>query len=289
MTYKVSDDCSYTLYGGVAISYAYEPHPKGMITPHFHKDYELFLLLKGNRKFFCSNRICSLSPATAMLVEPHEYHQGTTNLDSTSERYAVYVSPQLMETILKENRELPTPKTVTRFELDNDTFSKVLEHIKEIQQESRKKDIYSKSAVKNHITAVLIHVFRNVCDTATADSNFERNDMRLQSTVDYIIKNYNTKITLEECAEMAYMSVSHFSRQFRLITGVNFKEFLNRVRIEKACELLKSGKYRNKTAIAQEVGFSSSSYFTYVFRNHTGVSPTQYQKNSPTQYQKNAT
>ena len=183
-----------------------------------------------------------------------------------------------METILKENRELGTLKTAMQFELTPATFEKVLRYVHEIQKEYRLKESFSKTAIKNYVTAILITALRNIKNTPNSKSDFEKNDMRLQATIDYIINNYNTKISIEQCAEMAYMSVSHFSRQFHLMTGSNFKEFLNRVRIEKACELLQNKEYRNKTVIAGEVGFSSSSYFTYVFRSHTGLSPTAYQK-----------
>lgn len=278
MQYNVTQDNSYKLYGGTAISYICEPAPKSMDSPHFHKDYELFFLVKGSRKFFSSNTICSLAPSTVMILEDGEHHQSTVNLNIPSERYAVYVSKKLMEAIFKENKELPPLKSVMCFELDDEVFKEIIKHIKNIEKEFAIKDEFSKISIKNHVTAIVIALFRNRHESVKSSSNFEKNDMRLQATVDYIINNYNSKITLEQCAEMAYMSISHFSRQFRLVTGLNFKEYLNRIRIEKACEILKKETVRNKTLLAQEVGFSSGSYFTYVFRSYTGLSPTQYQK-----------
>lgn len=278
MPYNSSEDCSYALYGGVAISYANTPTPLGMPFPHFHKDYELFLLVKGGRKFFSSNKICSLTPASAMLIEPGEHHQSTVNINCPMERYAVYISPKLIETVLKENRCFPALESIMRFETDPDAFAEIIGHINAIEKDIRLKDAYSKVDIKNHLTAVLISLFRNNRESEGGSSHFEKNDMRLQAPIDFILKNYSSQITLEQCADIAYMSVSHFSRQFHLITGMNFKEYLNRVRIEKACEILKKERVPNKTELAQAVGFSSGSYFTYVFRSNTGLSPTEYQK-----------
>lgn len=278
MQYKVSEDCSYTLYGETAISYAFDPMPHSMDFPHFHKDYEIFFLVQGNRKFFSSNTICSLAASSVMLIEAGEHHQSTVNLSVTSERYAMYVSKKLIETIAKENKEFSELKGVMCFEPGEAVFSGIMRRIKAIEKEIALKDDFSKTAIKNHVTAILIDLLRNKGESVKICGNFEKNDMRLQSTVNYIIENYSSKITLEQCAEMAYMSVSHFSRQFRLVTGLNFKEYLNRIRVEKASEILKNEKVYNKTALAQEVGFSSGSYFTYVFRSYTGLSPTQYQK-----------
>lgn len=278
MPYNSNDDNSYTLYGEAAVSYNYDSSPQGMAFPHFHKDYEFFFLAQGSRKFFSSNTICSLAPATVMILKPGEHHQSTVNLNIPSERYAVYVSPKLIDTIFKENKDLPPLRDVMCFKPGCDAFADILAHIKGIEKEFSVKDALSKSAIKNHVTAILITLFRNEGENIQSHSNFQKNDIRLQATVDYILKNYNSKITLAQCADMAHMSISHFSRQFRLVTGLNFKEHLNRIRIEKACEILQKEKKPNKTLLAQEVGFSSGSYFTAVFRSYTGLSPTEYQK-----------
>ena len=57
------------------------------------------------------------------------------------------------------------------------------------------------------------------------------------SATQYIGENYSQKITLEGLAKMVYLSPAYLSRVFKQETGMNFNEYLNRVRIQKAQEL----------------------------------------------------
>ena len=82
---------------------------------------------------------------------------------------------------------------------------------------------------------------------------------------------------MEECANVACFSHSHFSKIFHETTALSFKEFLNHVRVEKACDILEN-TYIPITEIAFMVGFSSESYFGYVFRRIKKISPSNYRK-----------
>ena len=73
-------------------------------------------------------------------------------------------------------------------------------------------------------------------------------------------------------AKMVYLSPAYLSRVFKQETGMNFNEYLNRVRIQKAQELLRIREIR-MTDISLMVGFEDQSYFTRVFRRMTGTLP----------------
>lgn len=280
--YNISEDTTYKLYGEVAISHAKVDVPYSMPHPHFHQDYELFILVDGGRKFFLSNTICSLSHQTAMLIKPNEPHQSTINLNAPLERYAVYISPKLMGNIIKENKSLEDFTNIRRFQISEDTFPKLLDIIYQIDNQLTVCDSYSLAHIKNLIVNIMILLLRDSKKQENQKSNpvsfFEKNDIRIQTPINYILEHYAESITLKDCADIAYMSISHFSRQFHLVTGMNFKEYLNKIRVEKACELLKSNKKYNITELAQLVGFTNSCYFSYVFRQITGLSPTDYKK-----------
>ncbi|MCQ2451220.1 MAG: helix-turn-helix transcriptional regulator, partial [Clostridia bacterium] len=82
--------------------------------------------------------------------------------------------------------------------------------------------------------------------------------------------------------KIAYMSPSHFSREFHKVTGLSFKEFLNKTRVDASLKLLEA-RQDSIAQIAQLTGFSSESYFGYVFNNIKGVSPSKYRtKNKAT-------
>lgn len=104
-------------------------------------------------------------------------------------------------------------------------------------------------------------------------------DERIDKVIEYINENYFRSITLNEISSQIYMSDTSFSRYFKKTTGVNFVEYVNRIRIYYAVEKL---LYSNKsiTTIAQECGFSSASSFNKVFKEIYNMAPTYYRNKS---------
>ena len=91
----------------------------------------------------------------------------------------------------------------------------------------------------------------------------------------YIGENYSQKITLEGLAKMVYLSPAYLSRVFKQETGMNFNEYLNRVRINRVKELLKTTDMK-LAEIAALTGFSDEFYLSRQFKKATGVSPVLY-------------
>jgi AraC-like DNA-binding protein len=99
----------------------------------------------------------------------------------------------------------------------------------------------------------------------------------VEPAVRYIEENYTTPLTLDEVANANAMSRFHFSRVFKLKTGLSFKKFLNRTRIKAAKSLMREEEM-NVTEACFAVGFNDLSYFTRVFRVLEGVTPSSYRK-----------
>lgn len=102
-------------------------------------------------------------------------------------------------------------------------------------------------------------------------------DAVIHAASDYILKNYKNNMKLGEVADFVGMSESYFSRYFKRVIGEGFSEYLNKVRIEKAKELLRERKVTMQEA-AEAVGYSNSAYFTQIFKSIEGLSPKSYQK-----------
>ncbi|HTI72303.1 MAG TPA: helix-turn-helix domain-containing protein [Candidatus Limnocylindria bacterium] len=91
----------------------------------------------------------------------------------------------------------------------------------------------------------------------------------------YIHEHQGEDITLGQVAKAVNISSFYFCKMFRKVTGVNFTDYVSRVRIEKARNLLLNPQLR-VSEIAFEVGFQSLTHFNRVFKKITGESPTQY-------------
>ncbi|MNC49464.1 HTH-type transcriptional regulator YesS [compost metagenome] len=84
-------------------------------------------------------------------------------------------------------------------------------------------------------------------------------------------------LSLEYVARQFFFSPAYFSSFFKQHTSMTFTEYLLRLRMDKAKELLQDGD-RKISAVALSVGFRDAGYFTRVFKRETGLSPEEFRK-----------
>ncbi len=99
----------------------------------------------------------------------------------------------------------------------------------------------------------------------------------IKRCTEYIDKNYSERITLDTLARVVYLSQAYISRIFHKETGLSFNEYLNSVRVEHSKAMLIKNTMRIAD-ISSAVGFEDQSYFTKVFKKHTGVTPGSYRE-----------
>lgn len=99
----------------------------------------------------------------------------------------------------------------------------------------------------------------------------------IEQTQDYMIGHYQEPLTLESLAQMAGLSVSHYSRLFKKYIGYSPIDYLTHLRVDRAKELLVLSDYRLKS-IAHSVGYTDEFYFSRIFKKVTGISPRDYAK-----------
>ena len=104
-----------------------------------------------------------------------------------------------------------------------------------------------------------------------------RHASALRKAERFIRENYLRKISLKEIADTSGLSAPYFSTVFKNEMGENLSSYLNRLRIEKACAMLReTGDSINEISAA--CGFEDQSWFSKTFKNHTGISPCKYRK-----------
>ena len=86
-------------------------------------------------------------------------------------------------------------------------------------------------------------------------------------------------LMLQDAAAEVHLSQSHFSTVFAQETGLTFTQYLTALRIGKAKELLEATELRS-SQIAIDVGYNDSHYFSYLFKKNTGMTPSEYRRDS---------
>lgn len=99
---------------------------------------------------------------------------------------------------------------------------------------------------------------------------------RMNDILEYTFISYDTKITLNDAAHKATMTSNAFCKYFKQRTNKTYFEFVNELRIHKACNLLQTQHNMPINAIADLCGFRTLSHFNKTFKKFTGVVPSRY-------------
>jgi AraC-like DNA-binding protein len=110
--------------------------------------------------------------------------------------------------------------------------------------------------------------------------NKENEPLPVSKARQWVVAHFEDSVSLAAAAQAVNLSAKYFSDVFRKATGIPFVEYVARVRVEKAKNLLLNPQLCI-SEIAFEVGFQSLSQFNRSFRRHAGTSPTDYRMRCP--------
>ncbi len=107
------------------------------------------------------------------------------------------------------------------------------------------------------------------------------NDVRhsrvVMNILEYIKRYYNTSLSLDVLAEKFHYNSRYLSQIIKKETGVNFVDYLNQVRIQRAKQFLKHDDNR-VVDISFKVGYNDPKYFAKIFKSSEGVTPSEYRR-----------
>jgi len=140
------------------------------------------------------------------------------------------------------------------------------------------KSIYNFDHINDYIYAFKKYVFDiNECFLDLTEVYKDRNEV--DEALEYIGNNYHKDLNLAVVANHVSLNYSYFSNLFSEKTGESFHNYLKKVRMEKAKELLKNSDSKINE-IAEKVGYKNPKHFATNFRAITGISPVEYRNRS---------
>lgn len=158
------------------------------------------------------------------------------------------------------------------FETDNtETYKRIFARLVKYYNSPADNEIILQSLVLELID----NIRRDTASIAKQNSHSNASALRIESAVKYIKENLTEDLTLEKVAEQAALSPIHFHNSFKAAVGKTLREYVEEQRIKKAIHLLMSTEY-SLTEIAFACGFSSQSYFSYVFKRRMHKTPREY-------------
>ncbi|MEC1714872.1 response regulator [Schinkia azotoformans] len=144
-------------------------------------------------------------------------------------------------------------------------FSKRLEWKEKIQH-------INANTFESTMLCILEDIFKTMKDTESI-----KEIKVIQSVLNYIEKNFQKGVTLEEAAEFVHLSPFYLSKLFKKELKINFVNYVTERKIQKAKDLLESTDMPVLN-IALELNYQEANYFSKVFKKIVGVTPTDYRK-----------
>lgn len=121
--------------------------------------------------------------------------------------------------------------------------------------------------------------FKLLCEMArdTNRSELDAQNQKIQPGLSYLQNNYTENFSIDQLAQMCCLSTGRFRWIFSECVGMTPVEYRNKLRMQKAVTLLKTGVY-TVGEVAEAVGMSDLKYFSKLFKRHTGVTPSAMKK-----------
>lgn len=131
----------------------------------------------------------------------------------------------------------------------------------------------------------LIHTIVQDASHSVKSLNLKNSNHALIENISkYIKDNLTEDLSLEKVAEISHLSPIHFHNCFKAAVGKTLRDYVEEQRLKKAINLLITTDY-SLTKIAYECGFSSQSYFSYVFKRKMNKTPREYVQSFYNQYE----
>lgn len=130
--------------------------------------------------------------------------------------------------------------------------------------------------IRAYLIELVVKIFRYMEQAQTKVYSLQHKNL-VDKALDYLKQNFNSDIKLDDLAIKSFVSKNYFSRLFKEVTGINFSDYIQKLRIDEACSLLKNSDFKISD-IANQVGIKDMKSFYEVFKKITGETPGDYRK-----------
>lgn len=253
---------------------------------HTHEFNELTVILSGHGNHLTEMGEYALSGGDAFHVAGHRFH-GFRDTDQLSLINILY-DPRIVMIPASALANLPGYHALMMLEphyRDQHEFSSrlrldqgqldLLDHLcNRIEQEIEKQQPGYEFMVNTYFLEVIGHLSRCFTQAVDPDSRFL---LRLGEAIAYMDRHFCDPLEIAALAKIAHLSPRQFQRIFMKSQGISPINYLMRLRIKRAMELI-TDLSLNIAEVAQASGFEDANYFSRFFRRYVGVSPRQFRK-----------
>lgn len=232
-------------------------------------DYQLYYVASGKAHFFFDGHERTVQKGNMVLFRPGVPQIYNLYADDKPETYWVHFTGSDVEKLL-DYYGMPKDECVFFTGTSPDypwIFRKMI-------QELQLRRVNYEDFINLNLQQILLVISRYLHE----DSEIKTETLdEIEQAIHFFLENYNKSIIIEDYAKKHGMTANWFTQSFKKVTKYTPMQYILSLRMSNAMNMLDNTNY-NVTQIAAAVGYNNSLYFSRVFKNYTGVSPTEYRK-----------
>ncbi|HOK80735.1 MAG TPA: AraC family transcriptional regulator [bacterium] len=256
----------------------------GTITiSHYHAmELELQFIKRATGFYFIKDTRYPVKPFSVLIIHRYEVHHFfSSEKNPFIDKISLMLSPKIFEQLQISKDIAPIfeckPDFSHQILLTGKEFSKIEFLLNQAKEEMEQRHFLWQPIVLTSLEQIIVFLLRRMKE---GDSQIIfRSEMHnvVAAAISYIEKNFSLPVTLKQVSSFLNVSQFHLSHLFTRYTGISFKTYLIRRRIEEAKKLLKETDFK-VASIAHKAGFADESSFTKSFKKTTGISPSSFRK-----------
>ncbi|MFD0696950.1 helix-turn-helix domain-containing protein [Paenibacillus sp. GCM10027628] len=259
---------------------------------HWHEHFEIIVMKAGQAVFHIDGKPYEAEAGDILIVHSGSLHTGYSSSGHDVEYDSIVFNRSLLRSLVMPdpahaiwvepflNGHVTFPVKLAR---DNDrtlTFSTLLQQItQEFDLKMNGYELVIRSSLYMLIT-LLSRAYMPISSPEATSPALLRNRARFKQLLLDIETQFHDPMTVEQAAKQVNLNVFHFCKTFKKTTGSTFIEYVNLIRVRAAERLLMETDW-TVTEIADRIGCGNPNYFTKLFKQYKGTTPSQFRKNAP--------
>ena len=263
----------------IPVSSMFAMAPDDSMVVHSHSTYEMWLILNGSGYAEVDNTVYPVESGDLFIVPPLMYHSSLPGNGSS----VYYLSCRLnikpdaassVSAVLFERISRRMAKPI-QIHLDDTLIPLLFQRMLEEFEGMRSGYLSRISALSTTLILYLMQMLFPDTDLHWSDECTEYDLMREIDIEQFFANHYAENVTIQDLAALLYISPRHVNRILQALYHCTFVDKLIMTRLENAKYKLRHSQLRI-SAIAEQCGFRTVSYFNTMFRRHFGCTPSQY-------------
>ncbi|GAB2020994.1 AraC family transcriptional regulator [Pseudolactococcus yaeyamensis] len=246
---------------------------------HCHDYLEMSIVIDGSVDYIIGDQKTRIESQTILLFNPGVYHHETYETGMASTQLHIGFRNFNLQGVSRDN--FPFSSSIIKLnEFERDFFEVCQEILAEKSNGSPGYDLMLKTLVMQLIIFILRDSATNHLETNALKLSYEAQEKQaiIHAIIGYLEEHHTEEVSLSTLSQTLYISPTYISRIFKEETGESPINYLIKLRLERAKELLENQATMTVKEAANQVGYQDAYYFSKLFKKYYGKAPSAFFK-----------